>query len=116
MPLIPGGKHSSPSELCPSPSGQKSTHFSTELPSYFLGREWRQHVAHIAPGGDKLLGSTVPVYLCSGPSRRTVWVFVSPHKTALEHIPIHSVVFKCSVQSKIVLKVCMIDGISVKKS
>lgn len=102
-------------ELCPSPSGQKSTCFSTELPSFFLGREWRQPVAHVALGGGKLLGSTVPVHLSSEPSRRSVWVLVSPHKLALQHIPICSVVFECSVLSKIVLKVCMIDGISAKK-
>lgn len=60
-------------------------------------------------------GSTAPVYLSSGPRRRTLWVFVSPQKLVLEHIPTRSMGFKCSVLSERALKHCMINGNTAKK-
>lgn len=41
-------------------------------------------------------------------------MFVSLHKLALEHIPTHSVILKCSVLSERALKHCMINGNAAK--
>lgn len=114
MPVVSGGKHGSP-ELCPAPSGQEPKHFSIKLFSYFLGREWRQCIAQTFLRGSKLLGSPVPVYLSSGPSRRTLWMFVSPHKQFLECVLPSSVVLKCCVLPERALKHCMINGNPAKK-
>lgn len=111
-PLVPGEKRSSSSKLCPSPPGQEPTHFSTELLSCFLEREWRQHIAHAALGGGKLLGSPVPVYLSSGPSRRTLGLCVTSQASLRAYS--HGVVLKCSVLSERALKHCMINGTPAK--